>query len=244
VAPEHHHPGVVRLLQVFLGFQNAVDPTGHGNAGLVDHHAVLAVGACARHHREPTLQPVQFLFPDARPVGPRTIAEPVIAGQRIGEHAQIGRALHIVMAAEDVGAAAGRAHVAKGQLQDAVGAGVVVAVGVLGAAHAPDQRGGTVLRHRAGNAVQLRTWHARDLLDFLRRPFRHFGADLIHAPDAALDELLVLPAVLEDVVEDAPDQRHVGARPEAHILVGMRRGAREAWIENDQRSVVFFLGLQ
>ena len=31
-----------------------------------------------------------------------------------------------------------RAHVTQGQLQDAVGAGVVVAVGVLGAAHAPD----------------------------------------------------------------------------------------------------------
>ena len=70
------------------------------------------------------------------------------------QHAKVGRALHVVVAAEDVGSATGPAHVAEGKLQHAVGAGVVVAVGVLGAAHAPDHGARAVLRHGAGHTAQ------------------------------------------------------------------------------------------
>src|SRR5690606_40941117 len=67
-------------------------------------------------------------------------------------------------------------------------------------------------------------------------------SDLVHPPHPLADVLLVLPAVLEDVPEDAPDQRDVGAGAEAHVFVGMRRGAREARIAHDQRRVVLLLG--
>ena len=76
------------------------------------------------------------------------------------------------------------------------------------------------------------------------RPLGNLFLDLVHAPDAGADELLVLPPVLEDVPEDAPDQRHVRARAEPDVLVGMGRGAREARVADDQRRVVLFLGLQ
>ena len=68
----------------------------------------------------------------------------------------------------------------------------------------------SMLRH----AMQLRAGHAGHPLDLLGRPLRDLGADLVHAPDPLADVFLVLPAVLEDVPEDAPDDRHVGARAE------------------------------
>ena len=168
----------------------------------------------------------------------------VIAGQAVRQHAHVGGALHVVVAAEDVGAAAGNADIAERELQHAVGAGVAVAVGVLGAAHAPDEGAGPVLVQHLGDALELRAGHAGDLLGLFRRPLHDLLLDLVEAPDALLDVFLVDPAVLEDVVEDAPHQRDVGAGTEAHELVGMRRGAGEARIADDQLRLVQFLGTQ
>ena len=122
MAPEHHDLGVVGLFQVLLGFQNTVDPARHRNTGLVHHRLVLAV--LAFHGGKTALEPIQIFTPDARPVciGSRRQAE--ITRQCVGEHAQIGRALHVVMATEDIGAAAALADIAKRQLQDRIGAGV------------------------------------------------------------------------------------------------------------------------
>src|SRR5712691_6108200 len=66
----------------------------------------------------------------------------------------------------------------------------------------------------------------------------HFVPDVAHAVDAATDVFLVLPAVLEDVVEDPPDQRDVAARAHPDIFVGMRRGAGETRVADDQRRAV------
>ncbi len=104
--------------------------------------------------------------PDAGPVLPGSFREAVVAGQGVHQNAEVGGALHVVVAAEDVGAAAGHADVAQRELQDAVGAGVVVAVGVLGAAHAPDDGARLVGCHRAGDAAQLGAGHAGDALGF------------------------------------------------------------------------------
>ena len=52
------------------------------------------------------------------------------------------------------------------------------------------------------------------------------------------DVLLVFPAVLEDVPEHAPDQRHVGARADPDVLVGVGRRAREARVDDDQLAAV------
>ena len=52
----------------------------------------------------------------------------------------------------------------KRQLKHAVGAGVVVTVGVLGATHAPDHGAGTVVRHSPGNTLELGARHAGDPL--------------------------------------------------------------------------------
>ena len=67
-------------------------------------------------------------------------------------------------------------------------------------------------------------------------------ADVIHAVDALRDELLVFPAVLEDVPEHPIDRRDVGARSNPHIFGRVRRRARQPRVDHDEvgplRSIV------
>ena len=86
---------------------------------------------------------------------PSTCGQAVIAGQGVGQNTKVGGPLHVVVAAEDVGAAAFGAHVTKGELQDAVGTGVVVTRGVLRATHTPDHGAGAVVGQRPCNALEL-----------------------------------------------------------------------------------------
>src|SRR5699024_5311832 len=173
------------------------------------------------------------------PVFPGAFGQAVIARQRMRLRADVGGALDVVVAAEDVGAAAGNADVAQRQLQDAVGARIVVANVVLSRAHAPDQGAGAVFGQRLGRLVQLLLGHAGDALDLARRPVGDFLADLVHAVDALLDVLLVFPTVLQHVPEYAPGQGHVGAGTKADVLIGMRRGARAARVADDHLGAVF-----
>ena len=77
-----------------------------------------------------------------------------------------------------------------------------------------------------------------------RIPLAHFLADFVHAVNALVDEFLIFPAVFEDVIEDAPDHRDVGARTQLDMLVGMGRRPREAGIDDDEGSVVLLLRLE
>ena len=86
--------------------------------------------------------------------------------------------------------------------------------------------------------------NAGHALDFFRRPLGDFGADLIHAVDALRDELLVFPAIVEDVMQHAPDHRDVGAGAEPDIFGGMGRGAGEARVEHEHVGAVDLLAGQ
>ena len=141
--PEDHRLDVVLLVDVGLVFEDAIDPARYRHAGFLHH---LLVGEAAE-------QVVVVNIPDAGPVLPRAFLDAVVAWQCVAQDAKIRRALHVVVATEDVCATAGTTDVTQGQLQDAVGAGVVVAVGVLRATHAPDQCAWFVGRERAGNAA-------------------------------------------------------------------------------------------
>ena len=171
---------------------------------------------------------------------PRSRGQAVVAGQGVTQDAHIGRTLDVIVAAEDVGAAAGNAHVAERELKHAVRARVVVADVVLGTAHHPDVGAGTVLGHNFGGFLDIRLRYAGHLLDLIGGPVGDLFADLVHTPDTLADKLLVLPAILEDMPEHAPDDGHVGARTYAHVMIGVGRGAREAWIEHDQLGPAIF----
>ena len=152
MAPEEHRLQRVGLRDVLLGLEHAVGPARQRHARLLHQLLVLEAGE----------HPVVGHIPDARPVLPGALRQAVVARQRARLDAEVGGALHVVVAAEDVGAAAGDAHVAERQLQDAVGAHVGVADRVLRAAHAPDHGAGLVGGERLGDAAQLRAGHARD----------------------------------------------------------------------------------
>ena len=71
---------------------------------------------------------------------PRLFGKTVIERQRRHIEAEIGGALHIGMAAENIGAPAGMTHIAGGEQQNAACPDICRAGGELGLAHRPDQR--------------------------------------------------------------------------------------------------------
>jgi hypothetical protein len=213
VAEHHHRLDGRALVDLLLGQERRIEPPGRGDAGGL--HVLLGragrTAALGGDLVEARQQPVVLDLPDAGPVLPGAFDEAVIERQGRDIEAQIRRALHVGVAAEDVGARARRADIAGGEKQDAVGPHVGRAHRVLGGAHAPDQGRRLLLGEGLGHAPHLVAGNTRHVLDGPRIPLLDFLADLVHAVDPLGDEVLVLPAVLEDVVEHAPNERDVRA---------------------------------
>ncbi len=234
MAPEEHAADVVVLVDQLRLLGNDIDPARHRGAGLF-HHRLRGVLL---------LDPFVVDTPHRGIVLPRAGGEAVVAWQRVRVGAHVGSALHVVVAAEDVGAAARHANIAQRQLHDAGGAHDGVADGVLGLAHAPHQRAGAVLGHDLGDHVDLGLGHAADFLHLVRRPLgEHLLLDLVDAVDAVVQELLVFPAVLEDVVQHAEQEGDIGARADPHVMVGFGCRAGVTRIDHDHLAAVF-LGMQ
>ena len=194
MAPIDERAEVRSLVDLVVLLQYAVDPPRHRHAGFLHHPFGVLL-----------LDPFVVDAPHGGVVLPRSCGEAVIARKRIGIRSDVGCALDVVVAAENVGATAGHPDVAERQLQDARCAHHRVADRVLRLPHAPDDRRGPVFGHQRRDLQDACFRHTADLLDLVGRPLRHhFFADLVHAVDAVVDVLLVLPAVLEDVVEHAP----------------------------------------
>src|SRR5262249_57948895 len=83
------------------------EPPGQRDAGSLHH--LLGV--------ESRLEPIVVDLPDATPMPPRAFEQAVIEWQRDDIEPHIGRALHVVMAAENIGAHAAATHVAGGEQQ-------------------------------------------------------------------------------------------------------------------------------
>ena len=246
VAHDEHALHDIALIDIVRIGQRRIEPAGPRDAR--QFHVLLAgarrTARLRRHFVEARLQIIVLDLPDARPVLPGAFDQAVIERQRRDIEADIGRALHVAVAAEDVGAAAECADIAGRQQQVAIRPDVGGADGVLGAAHAPDEGRGLLLGEGLGDLFHLFAGNPGDALDFLRRPLRDFGADLVHAVDALLDEFLVFPAIVEDVVQHAPDHRDVGAAAEPDIFGGVGRGAGEARIEHEYVGAVDLLAGQ
>ena len=235
MAEDHGCLDGIGLIHVLLVICHCVEPAGRGDAGHL-HHLLVSK---AREHV------VVRHLPDARPMPPCTFDQAVIERQRGDIEPQIRRALHIGMAAEDIGARARSTDIAGGEQQDTGGPHIGGADGVLRLPHAPDQRRRLFLGKFLGDLLELLAGNAGEILDRLRIIFLHFSADLLHAVDAAGDEVLVLPAILEDVPENAPEHRNIAARTDTHIFIGMGRRAGHAGInDNHIRFVDLLAGEQ
>ena len=246
VAEDDHCLQRVALVNVIGIIARRIEPAGRRDAREL--HVFLAAPrrttGFGRHFVKAGLQVVIIDLPDTRPMSPRAFHQPVIERQRRDIEAHVGGALHVAMATENIGTAAKDADIAGREQQVAIGAHIGGAHRMLGAAHAPDEGRRTFLRKGLGDLAQLGTRHAGDALGFFRRPFGDFGAHEIHADNAALDEGLVFPAVLEDVPHHAPDHGNVRARADADKFRGVGRRAREARIEHDHIGAVDLLAGQ
>ena len=131
VALHEHRLQIVFLGDLVLRQDRRIEPARERDAGRL--HDLLG-------RRNGRLQIVVVDLPDARPMLPRAFDEAVVERQRHDIEADVGGALHVVVAAEDVGAHAGTADIAGEQQQHAARAHVGGADRVLGLAHAPDQR--------------------------------------------------------------------------------------------------------
>jgi hypothetical protein len=85
-----------------------------------------------------------------------------------------------------------------------------------------------------GDALQLLAGHAGDALDFGRSPFFDFLADLVHAVDALAMNSLSSQPFSKMWCTACPRSPDVGAGADAHEFVGMRRGAGEARVDDDE----------
>ena len=175
---------------------------------------------------------------------PGAFGKSVVEGQRHDIEADIGRALDVVVTTENICAGSGLADVSGEQEGNAARPHVGGADRVLGLAHAPDQRRGLLRGEHLGNALKLRAGHTADAFDLVRRPLLDLLANVVKAIDALPDELLVLPAILEDVPHHAVKHGNIGAGTKAYIVGRVRGGARQARIDDDEIGPVQLLALE
>ena len=212
------------------------------------YHILLAAPGLASslggHLVEARLQPIVIDVPDAAPMPPGALDQAVVERQAGDIQPHIGGALYIGVPAEDVGARAVKADVAGGQQGNAGSTHIGGADGLLRLAHAPDQGRRFHLGEHLGDAFQLLARNAGDAFDLFGVPFGDFLAHVVHAVDALLDEVLVLPAVLKDVPEHAPEHRNVCARADTHIFGRMSGRTGHPRIDNDHIGVIDLLAAQ
>ncbi len=243
VPHDDHRPDLILLVDLLHREIHGIEPARRGDAGRL--HVLLAGARLAavlgRHLVELVLEPLVIDFPDAGPVFPGGFREAVVERQRGDIEPEIGRALHIGVAAENVRPGSRRPDIAGRKAGNAERTHIGGADCVLGSAHAPDDRRRLLRREFLGDALQLLARHAGDALHFIGGVFRDLLADVVHPVDALGDEVLVLPAVLENVPEHAPDEGDVGSRAEADIFRRVRGRAREAGIHDDHVAPVDLL---
>ena len=234
VSQHHHGLDVVLLLDLILGQHCGIEPARRRDTGRVHHLGIV----------EAVAQPLEVRLPNSRPMLPGAFGEAGVERQARDIETHVARALHVVVAAERIGAVADAANVAGSEQQDAAGAHVGGADRVLGLPHRPDHAGRLLLGDGLGDPLELRLRNPRHPLNLVGRPLLDLLADLVHAVDALADEFLVLPAVLEDVPEHPVEQRDVGAGAHPHIVGCVRRRARHARIDDDHVRAVELLALQ
>ena len=234
MALDEHRPHIVLLLNLVFGQQRRIEPARQRDARRLHHFLGVETGD----------QIVVIDLPDPPPMLPCPLGEAVVERQGHDIETDVGRALHVVMAAKDVGAGARLADVAGRQQQDAARADVGGAHRVLGLPHAPDQRRWLLRGKHLRYALELLAGHATDAFDLLRRPFVNFLTCLFEAIDTLLDEFLVFPAVLENVPQHSHQHRNIGSGPDADIVGGMGRGTGQARVDHNEIGVVELLGFK
>src|SRR5688572_6364699 len=153
---------------------------------------------------------------------PGALADAIVTRQSLGPAADVGHSLNAVVAAKDIAAAAGFAHITEDHLEMAVGSNDTGTVVVLGAAHGPENRARPVLSHYPGYPLDVCRRDTRNIGSRFGIVLCYFFLQPFEIVSSLGDELLVLPSFGENDVDQAIDERHVCARAQPDVFVGER----------------------
>src|SRR5262245_53215527 len=110
--------------------------------------------------------------------------QPIVSRQRVGVGTDVGSSLDVVMATENIGAAATLADIAERQLHDTGCANLVDADTRLGKPHAPDERAWAQVGDHLGDLFHLGCRYTRDAFGLLRGPAFSLLANVIETEHA------------------------------------------------------------
>ena len=164
----------------------------------------------------------------------------LLVAREVGGHgAHVAGALHVVLPADGVHAAAGApdfavCHGDVRQRAHAVGRGRV-----LGHAQAVQDGGGVGLAVELRGGDEVARVDMADLRHALRRVGRDHLLELFEALGALGDELLVDESLFDEHVHDAVRERHVGARRELEMDVGELGKPDVAGVDHDELGALF-----
>ena len=162
------------------------------------------------------------------------LVDRLIGREHVWKRAHVARALHVVLSAQGVDAAAGFADVTGQHRQISRLPDVLDAGGVLGDAHGEEDGGFVRFGVEMRRLDQFIGRDAADLLDALRGVVRHFFFERLEALGALFDEGLVRQPVADDDVHHAVNPGQVGAGFLAQVQVGDLRDLRKARIRHDE----------
>jgi hypothetical protein len=164
----------------------------------------------------------------------------LVAGEDDRERAHVAGALDVVLATQRVHAGAGLAQVAEEHLDVRHRLDVVDTGGVLGDAHRVEDRTGLRSAEPFGGLLEALDRDTGDLRDVLKAVsvLHDDFLEFLVVLRALRDELLVLPAVLDDLLHQAVQDSNVAAGDERHVEIGLAGGCGVARVGVDDLCTV------
>ena len=112
---------------------------------------------------------------------------------------------------------------------------------MLGLAHAPNDGGWPVFGHHFCSHENARFRHTAGFFNLVGCPLGHdVFFDFLHTVNAVVDVLGVFPAVFEDVIQHAENERNVGTRTQTDEFVSSCSGAGKARVHHNHLAAGFF----
>ena len=158
----------------------------------------------------------------------------LVVGEVHRDQARVGRALHVVLAAQRMQSRAGPADLARDQRERDQAAAVVGAVRVLRDAHAPEDDRRFRRRVDARDVAQHARLDADDFGHRFRREVLDLGLQRFEAGDVVANVRLVVELLVDDRVEERVQQRDVAAGFEPERMRCVAHQVLAARIDDDQ----------
>ena len=183
----------------------------------------LAVHQAVHHlrHHQAVLFRELLHAPGGLELGPgRRVLHLLITGEDVGQRPHVAGALHVVLAAQRVDAAAFKADVSQEHLEVGAAHDVIDAAGMLGDPQGIDQHQGADRGQAAGDIDQHLHADAGNGRGPLRRILHDLGLQGLEAGAAGFDILLIIEVFGDQHVHQAIEEGDVAADLNGHMDIG------------------------